>query len=98
MQTGASRRCSPPTARDRTPEAFQEINDVVKKGVEQGQSIYHIAQTLEGDAKTSVSTLYRYIHNEYLTVTVHDLPKVVSLKKRVKKIPSKYEYKENKDK
>ena len=39
---------------------------------------------------------YRYIHNEYLTVTVHDLPKVVSLKKRVKKIPSKYEYKENK--
>ena len=81
---------------DKTPEEFQKINDIVKNGVEQGQSIYHIAQTLEGDAKTSVSTLYRYIHNEYLTVTVHDLPKVVSLKKRVKKMPSKYEYKENK--
>lgn len=81
---------------DKTPEAFHEINEAVKVGVENGQSIYHIANTLEGDAATSVSTLYRYIHNEYLTVTIHELPKVVTLKKRKKKIPSQYEYAENK--
>ena len=40
--------------------------------------------------------LRRYIHNEYLTVQVHNLPKVVTLKKRKKKIPANYNYKENK--
>lgn len=81
---------------DKSPEAFQEINDTVKKGVENGQSIYHIANLLEGDAAVSTSTLYRYIHNEYLTISVHNLPKVITLKKRKKKLPSQYEYKENK--
>lgn len=81
---------------DKTPESFQKINDRVTDGVKKGQSIYHIAHTLEGEDKTSVSTLYRYIHNEYLTVSVHNLPKVVTLKKRAKKLPSQYEYKENK--
>ena len=81
---------------DKTPEAFQIINDAVTNGVKKGQSIYHIANTLKGEASTSVSTIYRYIHNEYLTISVHELPKVVTLKKRKKKIPSQYEYKENK--
>ena len=40
--------------------------------------------------------MYRYIHNEFLTVQVHNLPKVVTLKKRKKKIPANYNYKENK--
>lgn len=81
---------------DKSPESFQHINNQVRDGVNKGQSIYHIAHTLNGEAKVSVSTLYRYIHNEYLTITVHDLPKVVTLKKRTKKLPSQYEYKENK--
>ena len=81
---------------DKSPESFQILNDAITKGVEQGQSIYHIAHSLEGDAATSVSTIYRYIHNDYLTISVHDLPKIVTLKQRKKKIPSKYEYKENK--
>ena len=84
------------TGIDKSPESFQILNDAITKGVEQGQSIYHIAHSLEGDAATSVSTIYRYIHNDYLTVSVHDLPKIVTLKQRKKKIPSKYEYKENK--
>lgn len=84
------------TGIDKSPESFQILNDAITKGVEQGQPIYHIAHTLKGDAATSVSTIYRYIHNEYLTVSVHDLPKIVTLKQREKKIPTKYEYRENK--
>ncbi len=80
---------------DQSAEDFQKINDAVTLGVEKGQSIYHIANSLE-DVKVSTSTLYRYIHNEYLTIQVHDLPKVVTLKQRKKKIPSQYEYLENK--
>lgn len=81
---------------DKTPEDFEIINKAVSEGVEKGQSLYHIAHTLEGSSKVSTSSLYRYIHNEYLIVSVHQLPKVVTLKKRKKKIPSAYEYKENK--
>lgn len=80
---------------NQTPEDFKIINEAVLNGVDKGQSIYHIANSLE-DVKVSSSTIYRYIHNEYLTVQVHDLPKVVTLKKRKKKISSQYEYLENK--
>ena len=79
---------------DQSVEDFKKINDALIEGTDKGQSVYHIANTL--DVNVSVSTLYRYIHNEYVTVTVHDLPKVVSLKRRKKKIPSEYEYPENK--
>ena len=80
---------------NQTIEDFKIINEAVLNGVDKGQSIYHIANSIE-DVKVSTSTIYRYIHNEYLTVQVHDLPKAVKLKKRKKKIPSQYEYLENK--
>ena len=80
---------------NQTSDDFKIINEAVMDGVEKGQSIYHIANSLE-EVKVSTSTLYRYIHNEYLTIQVHNLPKVVTLKKRKKKIPSQYEYLENK--
>ena len=79
---------------DQTPDDFEKINNALIEGVEKGQSVYHIANTV--DVNVSVSTLYRYIHNEYVTVTIHDLPKVVALKRRKKKISSEYEYPENK--
>lgn len=80
---------------NQTIEDFKIINEAVLNGVDKGQSIYHIANSID-DVKVSTSTIYRYIHNEYLTVQVHDLPKAVKLKKRKKKIPSQYEYLENK--
>lgn len=80
---------------NQTSEDFKIINEAVLDGVDKGQSIYHIANSLK-DVKVFTTTLYRYIHNEYLTVQVHNLPKVVTLKKRKKKISSQYEYSENK--
>ena len=80
---------------NQTSNDFKIINEAVMDGVEKGQSIYHIANSLD-EVKVSTSTLYRYIHNEYLTIQIHNLPKVVTLKKRKKKISSQYEYLENK--
>lgn len=68
---------------NQTSEDFKIINEAVLDGVDKGQSIYHIANSLK-DVKVSTTTLYRYIHNEYLTVQVHNLPKVVTLKKAKK--------------
>ena len=79
---------------DQTPEDFEKINDALTEGVANGQSVYHVAHSL--DVNVSTSTLYRYIRNEYVTVTVHDLPKAVTLKRRKRKVPSEYEYAENK--
>lgn len=78
---------------DQTPEDFGKINDALTEGVANGQSVYHIAHSL--DVNVSTTTLYRYIRNEYVTVSVHDLPKAVALKRR-KRLPSTYEYAENK--
>ena len=80
---------------NQTPDDFKKINDALIEGVAKGQSIYHIANSID-DVDVSTSTLYRYIHNDYVTIQVHDLPKTVTLKKRKKKIPSEYEYLENK--
>lgn len=75
-----------------TQEEFDNLNSIVKAGVDNKESIYHIVQDNE-DINVSVPTVYRYINNGLLKVKRIDLPQAVRLKKR--KIHKKYEYKEN---
>lgn len=71
---------------------FYEQDAVLKAGVEKGQHIYHIIKS-NPQIMASTSTVYRYIKKGYSSVSVLDLPRLVSFKPRKVKpadgIPSK---------
>lgn len=60
---------------------FYEQDAVLKAGVEKGQHIYHIIKS-NPQIMASTSTVYRYIKKGYSSVSVLDLPRLVSFKPR----------------
>ena len=76
-------------------EKFKEIDKIVKDGIDNKKSIYQITIENKDTINKSVTTLYRYVNNGYLTTTRTDLPYAVTYKKR--KHNKKYEYSENKE-
>ena len=76
-----------------TKEEFDTLNNKIHDGLANGNSIYHIVVSND-DINSSVSTVYRYISNGYLTTKKIDLPYACTYKKR-KKSNKKYEYREN---
>ncbi len=76
-----------------THEEFETLDNLIKKGVSNKESIYHIVKSNE-QIKVSVPTVYRYINDKKLTTKKLDLPYAVKYKKRKEK--KKYEYKNNK--
>ena len=78
---------------DISEEEFKKIDSIVKNGVDNKKSIYQIAIENKEDINKSVTTLYRYINNGFLTTSRMDLPYAVKYKKR--KHNKKYEYSNN---
>lgn len=78
-----------------TPQEFESLDKIVKEGVSQKESIYHIVRS-NPEIKVSVSTIYRYIEDGYLTTRPMDLPRKVLMKKRkAQKDKKKYDYSSN---
>ena len=73
---------------------FQELDKIVKDGIDNKKSIYQITIENKDIINKSVTTLYRYVNKGYLTTKRIDLPYAVTYKKR--KHNKKYEYSENK--
>lgn len=76
-------------------DEFQKLDKIVKDGIDNKKSIYQITIENKEDIDKSVTTLYRYVNNGYLTTKRIDLPYAVKYKKR--KHNKKYEYSENKE-
>lgn len=78
-----------------TLDEFDTLDKIVKDGVSQNESIYHIVKN-HPEIETSVSTIYRYIDEGYLTTKPMDLPRKVMMKKRKsQKDKKKYDYSSN---
>lgn len=75
-------------------EHFKQIDQIVKNGVSNKESIYEITIKNKEIVDKSVTTLYRYVNKGYLSTKPSDLPYAVSFKKR--KHLKKYDYSENK--
>lgn len=71
---------------------FMELDKVIKNGVDEGYSIYHIMKS-NPKFNVSIQTIYRWINEGKLTTKRMDLPYAVKYK--VRKVKKKYEYKEN---
>ena len=74
-------------------EDFLKLDKLIKDGVDNKKSIYQIAIENKDTIDKSVTTIYRYINDGYLTTKRIDLPYAVTYKKR--KHNKKYEYSEN---
>ena len=74
---------------------FKKLDSIIKKGTDENKSIYQIKIENNNTIDKSITTLYRYINNGYLTTKRIDLPYAVKFKKR--KHNKKYEYSENKE-
>ena len=74
-------------------DEFQKIDKIIKEGIDNKKSIYQITIENKEEIDKSVTTLYRYVNNGYLTTKRTDLPYAVTYKKR--KHNKKYEYSEN---
>lgn len=61
-------------------EPFYEMDRILSAQIQQGQHLYHILQTQ--NLGVSQSTLYRYLHKGYLSVSAMNLPRVVKFKPR----------------
>lgn len=75
-----------------TPESYHLLDETIKEGVADGQSIYHIVKS-NPTLAISVPNVYRLINTHQLTTQRMDLPYAVRYKKR--KVLKQYEYKEN---
>lgn len=73
-------------------DEFNNIDKVVKEGIANKESIYHIVKSNEG--MPSTPTIYRWIREKKLTTTWMDLPYAKTYKKRKKN--EKYAYSNNK--
>lgn len=74
-------------------ESFQELDAIIKDGIDDNKSIYQIKIENNDLIDKSISTLYRYINRGVLTTTKLDLPYAVKFKKR--KHNKKYGYSNN---
>ena len=75
-------------------EEFKKLDSIIKSGVDDNKSIYQIKIENKDVIDKSITTLYRYINNGYLTTKRIDLPYAVKYKKR--KRNKKYESSDNK--
>ena len=91
--TGVGEGIAIPHAQSEAVDDFALAAMVVKDGVDNKKSIYQIVIENKDTINKSVTTLYRYINNGYLTTKRTDLPYAVVYKKR--KHNKKYEYSEN---
>ena len=78
---------------DVNSDEFQKIDKIIKEGIDNKKSIYQITIENKEEIDKSVTTLYRYVNNGYLTTKRTDLPYAVTYKKR--KHNKKYEYSDN---
>ena len=78
---------------DLTEDEFNVLDNLIKDGVDDNKSIYHIKVENNDTIKKSITTIYRYINNGYLTTKRIDLPYAVKYKKRKHK--KKYDYTDN---
>lgn len=76
-------------------DEFIKLDNIIKDGIDNKKSIYQITIENKDVINKSVTTLYRYVNNGYLTTQRLDLPYAVKYKKR--KHNKKYEYSENKE-
>ena len=74
-------------------EEFIKLDSIIKNGIDKKHSLYQIQIQNKNVVNKSVSTLYRYINNGYLTTKRIDLPYAVKYKKR--KHNKKYDYSNN---
>ena len=79
---------------DMDSDEFKKLDSIIKNGVDDNKSIYQIKIENNDVIDKSITTLYRYINNGYLTTKRIDLPYAVKYKKR--KRNKKYEYSDNK--
>ena len=78
---------------DINQDEFKKIDKIIKEEKDNKKSIYQITIENKEEINKSVTTLYRYVNNGYLTTKRTDLPYAVTYKKR--KYNKKYEYSEN---
>ena len=71
-----------------TKEEFERVDRIIKTGINNNQSIYHIVH--DNDNMPSVPTIYRWIKEKKMTTRSIDLPYAVTYKKR--KSLGKYNY------
>lgn len=79
---------------DISAEEFRKLDKLIKEGVDNNKSIYQIKIENNDVINKSISTIYGYINNGYLTTKRIDLPYAVTYKKRKHK--KKYDYSNNK--
>ena len=75
-------------------DEFNKLDSIIKEGIDENKSIYQIKIENNDKIDKSITTLYRYINNGYLTTKRIDLPRAVKYKKR--KHNKKYDYSNNK--
>jgi IS30 family transposase len=63
-------------------ESFYRIDDIITQGVNRGQHLYHIMRS--NNLGVSKSTVYRHLHQGYLSISKFDMPRVVKFKPRKK--------------
>ncbi len=78
---------------DMSEEEFKNLDDAIKEGINNKESIYHITMTDERVIRAP-STVYHYINTNKLTIKKIDLPYAIKYKKR--KIKKEYDYPDNK--
>ena len=61
-------------------QEFHDADAIISKAIKKGQRLYHIMQTY--DVNISMSSAYRYLHKDYLSVNKLDMPRVVKFKAR----------------
>ena len=61
-------------------QEFHDADAVISKAIKKGQRLYHIMQTY--DTGISMSSAYRYLHKDYLSINKMDMPRVVKFKAR----------------
>ena len=59
---------------------FHDADAVISKAIKKGQRMYHILKTY--DVNISLSSAYRYLHKDYLSIGKLDMPRVVKFKAR----------------
>ena len=61
-------------------QGFHDADAIISEAIKKGQRMYHIMQTY--DVGISMSSAYRYLHKDYLSIEKTDMPRVVKFKPR----------------
>jgi len=63
-------------------QEFHDADAIISKAIKKGQRMYHIMKTY--DVNFSISSAYRYLHKDYLSIGKLDMPRIVKFKARKK--------------